>query len=487
MAAAPTTGVPALPFVTPMPLGRRAKRFAAAPQALLDSVDYVEEEHFLTGVGNIYRYGKDGTTLEVKGPDVPYTTQLLIRRPKDPARFSGTVILEPMHRAGPWGITYGTCWEDLTANGDAWAQIIPGRFHVITGPATLDAARYAPLNLSDEGQVWDMLAQTGALLKSDAPANPLAGLGVRRLYMTGTSGSALVVLTYLGDGFHERHRLPDGGPVYDGYLPFAAHGSLTYYRICSPPRGINGAGELTPHPSEQIPMDDPRRTVAGHDVPVIQLVTESEVIVPFSPPPVGDLMVNMYNNGLPVEERLRYRRDDSDAPDDRFRLFEIAGAGHDASLAETTQRMLGLAERPRLRMGNARGPTSDFPVKFPLAAAFASLHRWADEGVAPPRAERIAVDEAAVEVVRDAHGNAVGGVRTPYVDTPAATYTGVNPGAALMGMEEPFDDAKMRGLYGDPAGYVARVTARTQELVDQGWLRPSAVEPIIAEASARTF
>jgi hypothetical protein len=473
--------MPALPLVSPLPMGRRARRYGAASPDLLAAAGYVEEEYFLTGTGELYTYDA-ADQLEVKAERLPYTTQLLIRRPADPARFSGTTILEPMHRAGPWGMTYGTCWDAFVANGDAWAQIIPGRFHVLNGPLILDAGRYAPLNLSDEGQVWDMLAQTGALLKSDAPENPLPG--TRHLYMTGTSGTALIVLTYLGDGFHERHRLDDGRPIYDGYLPYAAHGSLTYFRICSPPRGINGAGELTPHPSEQIPMDDPRRTVRGHDVPVIQAMTESEVIIPFATPPVQDLMINMYNNGLPVEERLRYRREDSDDPADLYRLYEIAGAGHDASLAETTERVLGLAKRPMMRMGRPRAPLSDFPVKHSLAAAFAALHRWAADGVAPARADRIAVDDATVTLVRDECGNAVGGVRTPYVDVPLSRYTGVNPGAALMGSEEKFDVARARALYGDHAGYVARVQASATALAADGWLREPDAQVIVDEARA---
>jgi hypothetical protein len=463
-----TTALPT-PFVSPIAASERSKRWAAAPAALLEAAGYVEDEFFLTGVGNVYRYGRGGR-LEVKQAGVPYTTQLLVRRPADPARFSGNVVVESMHRALPFGMAFGTCWDFFTSRGDAWAQVVPGRFHITEGPQQLDPAKYAPLNLVDEGQIWDVLSQLGALLKGNGPTSPLADHGVRRAYMAGVSGTALILLTYLGDGFHERHRLPDGAPIFDGYLPHAAHGSLTYYRICSPPRGVNGVGELTPHPSEQIPLDDPRRTVQPHDVPVIQVMTEAEVWIPFSPPSVQDLMINMYNNGLPVAERLRYRRDDSDDPDDRYRLYEIAGAGHDASFAEASARMLGLAELPTLRMGRPRKPLNDFPLDLVLAAAFRNLFQWVEDGVAPPRAARIEVDEEAVQIVRDEHGNVRGGVRTPWVDVPAATYEGCNPGAALMGAKASFDRDALVALYGDADEYVKRFAARTDELVAGRWL-----------------
>ena len=51
----------------------------------LEEFDYVEEEWFASG--------------EVDGH--PYTTALTVRRPRDPAHFSGTVVVEPVHRILP--------------------------------------------------------------------------------------------------------------------------------------------------------------------------------------------------------------------------------------------------------------------------------------------------------------------------------------------------------------------------------------------------
>ncbi len=80
-----------------------------------------------------------------------------------------------------------------------------------------------------------------------------------------------------------------------------------------------------------------------------------------------------------------------------------------------------------------------------LDAAFANLTRWIRDGIAPPRAARIAIDNVGTpqaRVVRDQYGNAVGGVRTPYLDVPTATYHTASVGETFcpeIGHMEPFD------------------------------------------------
>src|SRR3954471_24093482 len=62
----------------------------------LAKIGYVEEEFFVSGRANVYDWAADGT-LTVKSANAPYTTRILVRRPADPARFSGSVIVEPIH------------------------------------------------------------------------------------------------------------------------------------------------------------------------------------------------------------------------------------------------------------------------------------------------------------------------------------------------------------------------------------------------------
>jgi hypothetical protein len=56
-------------------------------------------------------------------------------------------------------------------------------------------------------------------------------------------------------------------------------------------------------------------------------------------------------------------------------------------------------------------------------AAFSALTQWIEHDRPPPHAPVIQVDmtTAPRSIVRDALGNAVGGVRMPFVDVPTAT------------------------------------------------------------------
>src|SRR5437879_184336 len=74
----------------------------------LVDLDYVQEEWVATGT-------EDGH---------PYATTVCVRRPSDPARFSGTVIVEPLHVHGiapiwiytaPYILRSGHAWVEITA------------------------------------------------------------------------------------------------------------------------------------------------------------------------------------------------------------------------------------------------------------------------------------------------------------------------------------------------------------------------------------
>jgi hypothetical protein len=180
-----------------------------------------------------------------------------------------------------------------------------------------------------------------------------------------------------------------------------------------------------------------------------------------------------------MEARMRYRREDSDAAGDRYRLYEIAGPGHLGAVPASVVRADGFDPPPA-----GRWTPSDFPIHYFLMAAWRNLFRWVEEGTPPPRADRIEIDEATMKVVVDEHGNACGGIRSPQLDVPAARYRGMTPGMCLLGLKEPFDQAKLTELYGDHATYARRVADRADELVAGGWLLPAQAEAIKADAAA---
>ena len=92
------------------------------------------------------------------------------------------------------------------------------------GLAAANAARYKDLVVPN-GAANDILAQVGALIKSDHKDNPLSGLAVRKMILAGSSASAGVAQNYLTNA-HMAQRLADMKPIYDGFMPTSANGQI---------------------------------------------------------------------------------------------------------------------------------------------------------------------------------------------------------------------------------------------------------------------
>ena len=119
---------------------------------------------------------------------------------------------------------------------------------------------------------------------------------------------------------------------------------------------------------------------------------------------------------------------------------------------------------------------TDAPLyRYAINAALDNIDRWVREGRPAPRAERVAVRNGGTPqaaFVFDDFGNAVGGVRSPYLDVPAAIPC-QNARQAVCGNLlhiEPFDWARLESLYGSHQEYVAKVGQAVDRLVQQGWL-----------------
>ena len=108
------------------------------------------------------------------------------------------------------------------------------------------------------------------------------------------------------------------------------------------------------------------------------------------------------------------------------------------------------------------------------------------DGVAPPQSPAIELTDpaAADPIVRDAHGNAKGGMRLPEVEAPTATIDGrrndvaeAKPGAQnfcfLFGQTVPFDRAKLASLYPSHEAFVKQFTAAVDAL-EKSWISVAA-------------
>ncbi len=486
-AAAPQGTPPATPVPTvtgPIPVTPTSVPLMAssALQYVVDlsALGYVEEEFFVSGGANVYDWAANGA-LSVRTPAAPYTTRILLRRPADPQRFSGNVIVEIANgaRRFDFNFAWGVSHSHFIENGDAFVVLTLQQAN-LEGLKAFDPVRYAPLSMAnptpdetcvsgrgggppttstfEEGLRYDILSQVAALLKAGRPGGPLAGFNVERAYMTAYSGEQA---TYMA-AIHPRARLADGGPVYDGYVQ-NRHPRVGRLRRC-------GSAPAA---------DDPRQTLRNLGVPLIRVVPETDVI-PLS----------------------RFRREDSDAPGDRYRLYEVAGGSHAdgwfypfqpsvADLKKIGSNYPYIATWPFHNQCEPEMLLMMTPINtYVLDTAFASLTRWIRDGVAPPRAARIEIENVGTpqaRVVRDEFGNAVGGVRTPYLDVPIATYHTTSVGDTFcpeIGHKEPFDWARLNRLHGTPKNYVSKVSQSVGRLVQERWLTESDGRKITAEAAS---
>lgn len=418
------------------------------------SVDgYVEDEYAISGSANLYKYVNEASgspEVSIDTPDQPYTTRLLVRRPIDTGRFNGTVYVEVLNATAGWDgdpiwqstseylIRSGAVWVGLSTKPntvnflrDSWGRgIWPAR----------NAERYATLSMPAFGQVWDMLTQVGALLKTPAASgNPLAGYDVQRLIMVGYSQSAAYQVTY-ANSFHESARMPDGRPVYDGY--YVSAGGARAKHALGPPGAV-----------ENIPLNDARNLI---DVaaPVIRFQTQTEV-VNFPSYPT--------------------RQADADYP--WLRTYEMAGGSHvDSHLAviggQALVRDLGL---PPSFCPSPAIPFNPIRIGYVQSALMQALDRWIQTGAPPPASRFLQLDTSGASPVlaRDADGNAIGGIRPPDVRVPLGTYVEANSGpgfCGLFGGFDPFNAGVLQSRYRNHGSYVNQYQQAVQAVVHEGFL-----------------
>jgi alpha/beta hydrolase family protein len=450
---------------------------------------YVEEEFFLSGVANRYSTpaGQRGSVLD---GDHAYTTRIVVRRPKQAARFNGTAIVEwyNVSQGHDGEFEWFQAYERFLRGGYAWVGV-SNQAVGVNALKEWSPTRYANLDVARGGTIqgdalsYDIFSQAALAVRGKSTKDVMGGLKVQRLIATGHSQSAGRLYTY----FHSVHPLTS--KMYDAVL-------------------LHGGGG---------------RVSADLNVKVFKYLDESDVI-------------GQANSRMP----------DSAG----YRQWEVAGSSHlDAqfsrSMAALGLRVSGMrpvegspaivapsisgGEKGNGAAGNGAGPENDGPnggcaqppfSRVPsyhvLGAAFEATHRWLVDGVLPPTAppidlKALPVDQASAsvdtgargrggapagprwEIVRDELGLARGGIRLAAIAAPIAKNTGDNVGnvavaaggernCRLMGSSEPFDAARLASLYPTHDAYVAKVKEATEKLLKAGFIDKVDAEATIREA-----
>ena len=452
------------------------------PTLLLGNFDlaahgYVVEEFFIDGTARSYSAGADGVQ---PADEAAYRTRFVVVRPSDPKTCSGTVVVEWLNVSGggdgspDWAFMHRHILRTRSVFVAASAQrvgIEGGGILGDMGTALKQVApeRYETLQHPGDTFSFDMYTQIGEALHSDPSL--LGGIEPTCVIAVGESQSAVFLVTYI-------NKVDALAQVYDAFL---VHGRGSRGASLTGDMGIRRDPDIDPtdlaaatarfRQEAADPIPDAR-------VPVITVQSETDV-------------VGMYGFGARCDDGANTR------------LWEIAGAAHfdtwgmiaahDDDGTVSVERLAELGGPTDQPLGmQSEEPINCGPQQhYVLMAALAHLDRWARDGAPAPHAPLLATtgggDTLALE--RDEHGNAKGGLRSPWVDVPTAVLTGIGATGGgftfLFGVTRPFDAAKLAALYpGGVDDYMAKFERAAESARAGGYVLDEDVAEIIGVARA---
>lgn len=404
---------------------------------------YIEQEWRVQGKAQAYEpNGEWNKTqgpwlIKPRGAPQPYETRMLIRRPADPARFNGIVLVEWINVSLLFDLdgAYLLARDEILREGYAWVGISVEDNNVKALKKS-DAARYASLNIANTAIAYDIFTQAAKAVRPMAESwgvkgkvpSPTAPL---RMLAMGYSQSGSYFITYI-NAFQPRTH------AFDGFFVAST---------------ANVAMTLD---------DDPSRIVgpdyrALREAPVIQVSNE-------------------------METKVGWRL--SKTPDtDALRHWEIPGATHlDRHMQEEALHVVPKAAG--LTLPNCLKPTNILPSRVFHQAALNALRLWVTEGKAPPIAPRMLRSDWGFTRYDDV-GNAMGGLRLPDLDLPLYRYdmysnTTLWPislwslyACTAGGSANPLDDDTLRQRHprGEQAYYQA-YKEKADRLLHDGFLSP---------------
>lgn len=428
----------------------------------------VEEEFFIEGEAAVFELVGGGDVYPTSGrwptertaSRAPFKTRIIVERPRDPAEFNGTVLVI-------WNnVTLGEMFEfpnraaRLIQDGYAIVGVSCQRIGIDGLVATLreaklpegligatpqspflksiDPERYASLAHPGDDYCYDIFAQGAALVGRDRPRalDPLAGLDVRNVIAVGLSQSG----TRLGGFINGAHKL---APVFDAYLLVVYASVPSAMTHASAPPGLPELGGINPG---NVLLFHQHYLRDDLGVPIIVLNSEYEAGV-------------SYPNFQPDTDLVRW--------------WDVAGTGHAGPVdAVMMQAVLGSGM-----------PASSVNFAPLYRSALQALRTWLETRRPPPHHPRIKRIGAKFE--RDAHGNAVGGIRMPDMEAPLGVHVGEAEGlAGAMGSSTPFPPEKVRALYPTKQAYAAKYHAAVDRLVDAGLLLPDDADALRANGDS---
>lgn len=442
--------------------GRYSLNLANFPLAKLG---YAASEFFATGTATAYRnttpLGSDGRWSVTPASTAPYRTRFVVLRPANGAHFSGNVIIDWMNEtAGTDGaVEWEAAHNEMVRSGDVYIGVSAQALGVNQIRSTAPA-RYGTLSHPGDSYSYDIFSQIGQAVRTQA-STILSGLQPKILVAAGESQSAIYLTTYV-------NAIAPRDNVFDAYLIHSR--SFTSAPLSQPP----------------LPLIPAAATVGIRtdlETPVLTFATETDV--------------------LGIGENFAIRQPDSPF----YRLWEVAGTSHaDAYLSTEAVNDDGSTASDRRQfsaMTNAPSQLSIPGLNLTCATGFnageqhyvfqTALHdliNWTITGVPPRSMPRLAINTHAVPptYLTDSTGNVLGGIRTPAVDAPVATLSGLSsltgsPDCLLFGQTTPLSEAELRTLYPTHADFVHDWRQAVERDREAGYLLPQDATHLAGDVS----
>lgn len=423
----------------------------------LGATGYTEREFFASGTAHAFRATsapEDGKYKIVPTTSAPYKTRILVRRPIDPRKFSGTVVVEWLNVSeGESAPDWDYLNPYLTAAGDAWIGV-SAQYQGVEGGAPVLGSRTEGGTNTANGLVQDNPARYSTL---HHPGDQYAldifdqiGLGVRHTHV------------HILGPLHIKHIVAVGESQSAFYLTTFTNTlqplSHTFQGIFIHSRGGNGAALSGASISKAL-TSGAQRIRTDLDIPVFMFETQTDMV------------------------ELGYAP--AQQPNTRYiHTWEVAGTSH------ADNYVLGSA--PASLLG-CTTPINTGPQHVVVQAAFADFIRWVEHGKSPPTPKPFKLKSLHPTVLAlDKNGNVIGGVRTPAVDVPVSTLSGNAPSGtsticSLFGETISFSTAKLTSLYGSRAHYLALYKADLDKAISKGYILPADKAQLMQQAEAVQF
>lgn len=433
---------------------------------------YKEEEYFLSGSATAYTspepLSEDGNWSVQNGDSADYTTRIVVRRPADATKFNGTVFVEWLNVTA--GFDTGPVWTfasvEIQRTGAVWVGVSAQKVGVEGGGNALgasfvlktsDPVRYGKLSHPGDDFSYDIFSQVGATVWRDS-ARVLGGLAPKRVVAMGESQSAFRMTTYI-NALAKKH------DVFSAYLVHS--------------RGSRAA-QLSTSPRPEIQGPDPARIRTDIDRPVLVFSSETDL----------------------VGERLGYRRAEQD--DSKwFRSWNVVGTAHadayslgigdtDYGSGDADNKLFAaLLDAPTsvyFGVIKCDAPINAGPHTYVLRAALRALDEWVRTGNPPASMPRMKVNSDVTDYERDANGIALGGIRTPQVDVPVSTLSGLGQSGesfcGLFGTTTQFAAGTLSSMYASKSNFVDKWNTATDAAVAAGAFLSEDAEHVKAAAMA---